>query len=826
MWIALCVIALAVVLLISRKRSPSQSPPAPGTSKRGWLVVHRMTYLETMNGMLHDQGGVELFPIAKSLGGAAAGQPNDDGGLVPLPKSLLEQAKTTAERQWSSGLEALKAQPLDAQKTEGGFWACFGDNASTRILKADAIAELELEGTPIAMVPNANVLLIAGSDDVAALEKMLAQAHESFTGAEYRTLQAFALRDGEWHDWMPGTGHPLLAKFRAARSQTQQRDFDELRARGPVAHTTARDAEHGGELVAAWVAGTKVMLPEADRYVLIDPEANDELHRMEVTAEAFELAYAGERKPALANASLVEQFPTRHERLFMKRFTGSREGTPSDAEIDAAADHVGGFVLRKHITEEGVSFQVVLTDGRWARVNDARAEELATRLRGENAARFKRVQREVIDARAAFTALRLTMQPPPSGPEMLEAAMEAFSLYEAGSFEAAKVIFTALTVADPKEAYYLCGLGAVLLAQEKLDKAKDAFTRALALNPKELAAHVNLGEVYLRQGKVVEAAQCFKTAVELDPETKDPLTQRARVLAAAALQAIESAQKAKAEASAEAADEDDAEDSDDADAADDSDDSDDAEAPSETQEESRSENLDLLAEAGKRSALMAVLRPPGYAKGSQRNWQTIANVNGVTEKIVVPERMTFPLADGIEIELVYDTGETMLPILAHQAAGNQAHTLKRAAIANLEAASMRPLVVAAQNVWVGNYADGFAASRLLVPGIARALGSGPLAAFTPTYNCFIVARADDPSALAKAVELSREAAGRIREQYGYREALTHKPWILCETGWTVWTSPPAALQPELDRLAAMLETAHARSMLMMEQLSPQPAARA
>jgi hypothetical protein len=50
--------------------------------------------------------------------------------------------------------------------------------------------------------------------------------------------------------------------------------------------------------------------------------------------------------------------------------------------------------------------------------------------------------------------------------------------------------------------------------------------------------------VNLRDGKILEAAEDFAKAVELDPQYKDPLTQRARVLAAAALEMIENAQKA------------------------------------------------------------------------------------------------------------------------------------------------------------------------------------------------------------------------------------------------------------------------------------------
>lgn len=126
-----------------------------------------------------------------------------------------------------------------------------------------------------------------------------------------------------------------------------------------------------------------------------------------------------------------------------------------------------------------------------------------------------------------------------SGPEMLEMAITGFRLYENGRFDDAKVIFKGLAALDPKESYYLTALGAVYLAQEDLDNAEICFTNAIKLNPKELASYVNRGEVFLRRGKVMEAAQDFKQAVDLDPKGEDPLSHRARVLAAAALEAIQ-----------------------------------------------------------------------------------------------------------------------------------------------------------------------------------------------------------------------------------------------------------------------------------------------
>jgi tetratricopeptide (TPR) repeat protein len=132
-----------------------------------------------------------------------------------------------------------------------------------------------------------------------------------------------------------------------------------------------------------------------------------------------------------------------------------------------------------------------------------------------------------------------------TGPEMLEMAIVGFSQYEQGRYDEAQTIFTGLMELDPNESYYRTALGAVFLAKEDLEAAERCFNHAIKLNPKEIASFVNRGEVYLRQGKVMEAAIDFKAAVDLDPTGKDPLSHRARVLAAAALEAIEGAQAGK-----------------------------------------------------------------------------------------------------------------------------------------------------------------------------------------------------------------------------------------------------------------------------------------
>lgn len=126
-----------------------------------------------------------------------------------------------------------------------------------------------------------------------------------------------------------------------------------------------------------------------------------------------------------------------------------------------------------------------------------------------------------------------------TGPEMLEMAVTGFSMYEQGRYREAKIVFQGLAALDPKESYYRTALGAVYLAQDKLDEALEEFNAAIELSDTDIAAFVNRGEVLLRKGDILQAAKDFKRAVDLDPERKDPLSLRARGLAAAALETLE-----------------------------------------------------------------------------------------------------------------------------------------------------------------------------------------------------------------------------------------------------------------------------------------------
>ncbi|MCY1076254.1 tetratricopeptide repeat protein [Archangium lansingense] len=133
--------------------------------------------------------------------------------------------------------------------------------------------------------------------------------------------------------------------------------------------------------------------------------------------------------------------------------------------------------------------------------------------------------------------------PDVSPPDLLQQAMQGFQMYEQGRYDEARVIFQELSALDPAEGYYRTALGATLLAVDELDESLVHFNEAIRLNDADTAALINRGEVHLRLGNIMDAVHDFARVVELDPENRDPLTERARVLAAAALQSAEDAQR-------------------------------------------------------------------------------------------------------------------------------------------------------------------------------------------------------------------------------------------------------------------------------------------
>ena len=107
-----------------------------------------------------------------------------------------------------------------------------------------------------------------------------------------------------------------------------------------------------------------------------------------------------------------------------------------------------------------------------------------------------------------------------------------FQLYEQGKMSDAECIFNGLIALDSKLYYGYAGLGAMTLADEKLEESVRWLTRAAELNSNDPTVHANLGEALLRQGRFKEASEQFQIAMKQDPKAKDPGANRARSILA------------------------------------------------------------------------------------------------------------------------------------------------------------------------------------------------------------------------------------------------------------------------------------------------------
>jgi tetratricopeptide (TPR) repeat protein len=105
-----------------------------------------------------------------------------------------------------------------------------------------------------------------------------------------------------------------------------------------------------------------------------------------------------------------------------------------------------------------------------------------------------------------------------------------FQLYEQGKVSDAESIFNGLIALDSQVYYGYAGLGAMALAEEKLEESVRWLTRAVELNPDDPTVHANLGEALLRQAKFTDAANEFQKALKLDPNETDGGANRARAI--------------------------------------------------------------------------------------------------------------------------------------------------------------------------------------------------------------------------------------------------------------------------------------------------------
>jgi len=97
--------------------------------------------------------------------------------------------------------------PAFVEASPGLFVSQYGDYYdAARITLPEVARQLIPNGDPVAMVPNRTMLLLASSNNSAALEHMIALANEALTEPRRLTAAMFRLTDREWKEWTPAEG--------------------------------------------------------------------------------------------------------------------------------------------------------------------------------------------------------------------------------------------------------------------------------------------------------------------------------------------------------------------------------------------------------------------------------------------------------------------------------------------------------------------------------------------------------------------------------------------------------------------------------------------
>ena len=178
-------------------------------------------------------------------------------------------------------LLSLEAKFIGPGDGEGVYLSATGDNYdASRLLIKDAIRRFQVKGDHIAMIPNRENLIVAGSEDVKGLAGMVKLAAKAMK--EPRPISGIALRlDGdEWTPWMPAEDHPSYKAFQELQLQSfgqdyaQQKDtLDKLHEKNGeevfVANFNAIKRPDGKVFsYATWTETANSLLPKTDTLVL------------------------------------------------------------------------------------------------------------------------------------------------------------------------------------------------------------------------------------------------------------------------------------------------------------------------------------------------------------------------------------------------------------------------------------------------------------------------------------------------------------------------------------------------------------------------------
>ena len=249
----------------------------------------------------------------------------------------LKKWNVTFEEALEIAKENLREAAVRSFESRNGLYVSTWDDSydATRILLPDLIKPLQVQGSHVALLPHRNLLLVAGSEDTAALIAMTEAARKTFEQPQPICASPLLLENGQWIDWEVPAGHPAYGAFRLLQIQRMKADYEEqenllngvaLRRNEEifVSNFDAMRKKDSGELITftSWTDGVPSLLPEVDQICFVRVQSAKNIEGLgwvkwdEVMRIAPQLLERTEHYPPRWRA---KQFPTASQLKFMKK---------------------------------------------------------------------------------------------------------------------------------------------------------------------------------------------------------------------------------------------------------------------------------------------------------------------------------------------------------------------------------------------------------------------------------------------------------------------------------------------------------------------------
>lgn len=162
-----------------------------------------------------------------------------------------------------------------------------GDNYdASRLLLTDLIERLDVEGRPVAVVPNRDTLLITGSEDEQGLAIVADLVEQALRSPRPMSGIPMILEEGEWRTWMVDAGHPQYAKFKLLELKSLGGEYAEQKELLEALHqrqgtdlfvaTFSAVEKPNGDVFSycLWTHGVEALLPRTQNIFLHGPGAD------------------------------------------------------------------------------------------------------------------------------------------------------------------------------------------------------------------------------------------------------------------------------------------------------------------------------------------------------------------------------------------------------------------------------------------------------------------------------------------------------------------------------------------------------------------------